>query len=139
MPHGKIDYMGKPLLRNRPSVKVSLHNTFDVSDNVSLYCDFYYSSGKEEDITRFRPSYDLSAGMVWYLLDNKLAISLDVYDILYMSNASCYQMRYGNTTVNVDNREDTRYVRLGIRYSFNNIKANIRIRQSNNEEIGRVL
>lgn len=139
VPYGKIDYMGKPLLRNRPSVKVSLHNTFDVSDNVSLYCDFYYSSGKEEDITIFKPSYDLSAGMVWYLLDNKLAISLDVYDILYMSNTSCYQMRYGNTTVNVDNREDTRYVRLGIRYSFNNIKANIRIRQSNSEEIGRVM
>ncbi len=139
VPYGKIDYMGKPLLRNRPSVKVSLHNTFDVSNNVSLYCDFYYSSGKEEDITIFKPSYDLSAGMVWYLLDNKLAISLDVYDILYMSNTSCYQMRYGNTTVNVDNREDTRYVRLGIRYSFNNIKANIRIRQSNSEEIGRVM
>lgn len=137
-PYSKVPFLGGEISRNKALWYASISNNFNITKNLSLNCDFEYQSAGEDGFTYWAASYNLSAGVLWKLFGDRLVLSLKANDILKTANFNNFEDRYLNIVTGMKSSQDTRYVRIGVRYNFNDIKSGVRKRQSNAEELNRL-
>jgi len=104
----------------------------------SLQCAFDYQSPIASGIFRFKPVYGLDLGVRKTFLKDRLSARIGVYDLFYTRNSGL-TANYSNINMRLDNRGESRYVRLSVTYSFK--KTNKRTssrREEKTEENSRV-
>lgn len=136
--YSKIPYLDGQLVLRRPYWYAAVSNTFNITKKLSLNCDFGYSSAGEEGVTYWEPSFNVQAGLVWKLADDRLTLSLYANDVLNTDNSNSWEDRYGNLVSGWRGDGDRRYIRFGVRWNFNNITSGIRRDRSNAEELNRL-
>lgn len=134
----KIPFLSEEISRNQPMFQIKVSNSFHIWRGLNLDCDFQYRSGYDTYAIHFEPIYNLSAGLSWKFLNNKLTVSVMADNILGLANMSCFNTLYENCYEDSYADEDSRYIRIGIRYDFSNLRSGIRRKESNSEEIGRL-
>ena len=134
----RVPYLEGEIRRERPLFQVRVSNAFQIAKGLSLNCDFSYQSGGDEFALHFEPMYNLSAGLVWKALKGRLVISLMADNILGLADYNCFNSMYGNYYMLNKEDSDTRYIRVGIRYNFNNIQSGIRRKEATQEELERI-
>lgn len=137
-PHVRVHYLNEEIVLKKPIWHISLSNTLNITKNLIFNIDFDYQSAGEDGITFWQSTWNLTAGILWKLFDNRLVLSLNANDIFKTVNLNTWEDRYGNIITGMKSNQDYRYLRIGIRYNFNNIRSGIRKRQSNTEEIERL-
>ncbi|CAK7065373.1 MAG: hypothetical protein BACD_03090 [Bacteroides rodentium] len=117
---------------------VSLRNTFFFNEKKTLLATLSgsYSSRQYRGIYLMSPTYSVSAGMLYRLLDNKLSLSLNVNN-LFVSHSKLETMSNGLKIV-ADNQFAFTGFRIGVSYTFG---GDIRSKgqRNSNEDIQRRL
>jgi len=104
-----------------PMWYINLYNDYSLNDYLSFYCNLYYQSEGEDQMTFFGPSYNISGGLLLKLLQKKLIFSVDINDIFNTSDMSWVD-RYGTIENGQAPNYDTRYIKFAVKYYFNNFK-----------------
>lgn len=116
----------------------SLRNTFFFNENKTLLVTLSgsYSSRQYQGIYLMSPTYSVSAGMLYRLLDNKLNLSLNVNN-LFVSHSKLETMSNGLKII-ADNQFAFTSFRIGVSYTFG---GDIRSKgqRNSNEDIQRRL
>lgn len=116
----------------------SLRNTFFFNENKTLLVTLSgsYSSRQYQGIYLMSPTYSVSAGMLYRLLDNKLNLSLNVNN-LFVSHSKLETMSNGLKII-ADNQFAFTGFRIGVSYTFG---GDIRSKgqRNSNEDIQRRL
>lgn len=117
---------------------VSLRNTFFFNEKKTLLATLSgsYSSRQYRGIYLMSPTYSVSAGMLYRLLDNKLNLSLNVNN-LFVSHSKLETMSNGLKII-ADNQFAFASFRIGVSYTFG---GDIRSKgqRNSNEDIQRRL
>ena len=117
---------------------VSLRNTFFFNEKKTLLATLSgsYSSRQYQGIYLMSPTYSVSAGMLYRLLDNKLNLSLNVNN-LFVSHSKLETMSNGLKII-ADNQFSFTSFRIGVSYTFG---GDIRSKgqRNSNEDIQRRL
>ncbi|WP_455588941.1 TonB-dependent receptor domain-containing protein [Bacteroides rodentium] len=117
---------------------VSLRNTFFFNEKKTLLATLSgsYSSRQYRGIYLMSPTYSVSAGMLYRLLDNKLSLSLNVNN-LFVSHSKLETMSNGLKII-ADNQFAFTSFRIGVSYTFG---GDIRSKgqRNSNEDIQRRL
>ena len=116
----------------------SLRNTFFFNEKKTLLATLSgsYSSRQYQGIYLMSPTYSVSAGMLYRLLDNKLSLSLNVNN-LFVSHSKLETMSNGLKII-ADNQFAFTSFRIGVSYTFG---GDIRSKgqRNSNEDIQRRL
>ena len=116
----------------------SLRNTFFFNEKKTLLATLSgsYSSRQYQGIYLMSPTYSVSAGMLYRLLNNKLSLSLNVNN-LFVSHTKLETMSYGLKII-ADNQFAFASFRIGVSYTFG---GDIRSKgqRNSNEDIQRRL
>ena len=116
----------------------SLRNTFFFNEKKTLLATLSgsYSSRQYQGIYLMSPTYSISAGMLYRLLDNKLSLSLNVNN-LFVSHSKLETMSNGLKII-ADNQFAFASFRIGVSYTFG---GDIRSKgqRNSNEDIQRRL
>ena len=116
----------------------SLRNTFFFNEKKTLLATLSgsYSSRQYQGIYLMSPTYSVSAGMLYRLLDNKLSLSLNVNN-LFVSHSKLETMSNGLKII-ADNQFAFASFRIGVSYTFG---GDIRSKgqRNSNEDIQRRL
>ena len=116
----------------------SLRNTFFFNEKKTLLATLSgsYSSRQYQGIYLMSPTYSISAGMLYRLLDNKLSLSLNVNN-LFVSHSKLETMSNGLKII-ADNQFSFTSFRIGVSYTFS---GDIRSKgqRNSNEDIQRRL
>lgn len=116
----------------------SLRNTFFFNEKKTLLATLSgsYSSRQYQGIYLMSPTYSVSAGMLYRLLNNKLSLSLNVNN-LFVSHSKLETMSNGLKII-ADNQFAFASFRIGVSYTFG---GDIRSKgqRNNNEDIQRRL
>ena len=116
----------------------SLRNTFFFNEKKTLLATLSgsYSSRQYQGIYLMSPTYSISAGMLYRLLDNKLSLSLNVNN-LFVSHSKLETMSNGLKII-ADNQFSFTSFRIGVSYTFG---GDIRSKgqRNSNEDIQRRL
>ena len=96
----------------------SLRNTFFFNEKKTLLATLSgsYSSRQYQGIYLMSPTYSVSAGMLYRLLDNKLNLSLNVNN-LFVSHSKLETMSNGLKII-ADNQFAFASFRIGVSYTF---------------------
>lgn len=137
-PYAKVPYLESKIILKQPTWYFNVRNEFNVSKNLTLNCNFNYSSSGDDGITHYYSYYNLSAEAMFYLFDRKLQLSLTANDILNRAEGNSWEDRYGNNISGLRSDQDYTYIKFRIRYNFNNFKSLIQKRASNSEELDRL-
>lgn len=117
---------------------VSLRNTFFFNEKKTLLATLSgsYSSRQYQGIYLMSPTYSISAGMLYRLLDNKLSLSLNVNN-LFVSHSKLETMSNGLKII-ADNQFAFTSFHIGVSYTFG---GDIRSKgqRNSNEDIQRRL
>lgn len=120
------------------SYDISLSNTFYLNSRKTLLATLsgYYSSRQYRGVYLVRPTYSVSAGLLYRLLGNKLSLSLNANDLL-VSHSRMEALSNG-LKMTADNRFSFTNFRIGLSYTFG---GDIRSKgqRSSNEDIQRRL
>ncbi len=116
----------------------SLRNTFFFNEKKTLLATLSgsYSSRQYQGIYLMSPTYSVSAGMLYRLLNNKLSLSLNVNN-LFVSHSKLETMSNGLKII-ADNQFSFTSFRIGVSYTFG---GDIRSKgqRNSNEDIQRRL
>ena len=120
------------------SYNASLRNTFFFNEKKTLLATLSssYSSRQYQGIYLMSPTYSISAGMLYRLLNNKLSLSLNVNN-LFVSHSKLETMSNGLKII-ADNQFAFASFRIGVSYTFG---GDIRSKgqRNSNEDIQRRL
>jgi hypothetical protein len=124
---------------NRPRYFIDHSGDWKFLKNTSFNYRLRYSPSGDDEYTRMKFHCNLEAGITQHLFDRKLMISLYVDDILKTNRLSNRWTQYSNNIALMqdDDRPDTRYVSVTVRYNFGKSK-NIQQKRSDTDQIGRL-
>jgi hypothetical protein len=137
-PDFTINYLDRERKIKKAISTVSVTNSYTLNNNFSLFCDFKYRGPGEYGISYWLEQYNLSAGIRAGFFQKTLNISLLFNDILQKNSSGNYDEKYNNISNGMRINQDTRLLRLTIRYNINNINSRVKKRSSNQEELNRL-
>ena len=116
----------------------SLRNTFFFNEKKTLLATLSgsYSSRQYQGIYLMSPTYSISAGMLYRLLDNKLNLSLNVNN-LFVSHSKLETMSNGLKII-ADNQFSFTSFRIGVSYTFGGDIRSKGQRNSNEDILSRL-
>jgi hypothetical protein len=138
VPNFRIPYLEGERRIRKSMTFLSITNNYKLSNTFSLFCDFRYRSPGEYGISYLKGQYNLSAGIRSNFLKNNLNISLLCNDILQKNSNGNYDEKYNNISNGMRINQDTRLIRLTVRYNFNNINSRIKKNTSHQKELNRL-
>jgi outer membrane receptor protein involved in Fe transport len=138
IPDFSIDYLNSVHKIKKAMSTISVTNSYTLSNNFSIFCDFRYRGPGEYGIAYWKEQYNLSTGIRSNFFQKRLTISLLFNDILQKNSSGNYDERYNNIFNDMRINQDTRFLRLTIRYNINNINSTLKKRSSNQEELNRL-
>ncbi len=114
-----------------------IDNNFTLSGRTSALINFVYHSDQEELMTYWKRYYNLSIGFDTSFWNDKLKVSLLARDLLNTSDTP-WEDRYGNIISGSVQDLDNSWIRLVIKYNFNNFKSGIKKKSAGEEELDRM-
>ncbi len=129
----KVPYLGKIKRMDRVGWNFQCNHDFKLTKWLTFYCNFIYSSPWEDLMSYYSKSYDLTMGINTSFFDNRLKVSLMMSDILN-SSETAWKDQYGNIESYSDQDKDRTYLRLSVKYNFNQYKGGIRKKSASSEE-----
>jgi len=115
--YSSSDYLNSTLNNGRFSVLFYMSHDITLSKSWDIQCAFDYQSPIASGIFNFKTIYGLDLGVKKQFLDKKLTARLSVYDLFYTHNARL-SAHYSNVNMRLDNKGETRYIRLSLTYNF---------------------
>jgi hypothetical protein len=134
----KIPFLNEEKKLKKAMSIISLNNSFSVTNKISLFCDFRYRGPGEYGSADWKEQYNLSAGIRGRFLKQSLNISLLASDIFHKNSSGNYDEKFGNITNGMRVNQDTRFVRLTVRYTFNSINSRVKRNTKINDELNRI-
>ena len=136
-PFLEIPYLNEMQKVRQPVWYIDINNDYNISKCFIFNCGFNYQSKGPSQSTFFKESYNLSAGISAKLLKKQLKISIVVNDILKTSDQVWY-VKYGNIESGQNPNYDNQYIKISIKYIFNNFKSVFEKRSGNQDELNRL-
>lgn len=136
-PFMEIPYQGGLMKVRKLSYFFKINNNFTISKRTSAFADFIYISEQEDLMTWYDSRYKLSIGFNTSFLEDKLKVSILANDILNSSDTS-WEDRFGNIVAGSIPDHDNTWIRLSVKYNFNNFKNGIRKKSAGEDELNRM-
>lgn len=136
-PFVKIPYLDEMKKIRKLSYYFQLNNDFNITENMTLFCNFSYNSPSESLMSYYYKSSDLSVGMNTSLFKDRIKLGVSVNDI-FNDSETAWKDQYGNIESYSNQDEDNTYLRISLKYNFNKYRGGIRRKIAGSEEIGRM-
>jgi len=136
-PHLDIPYLGSIRKIRNPIYYFSLNNNYSLSERFSVYLNYLYQSSGEDQMTYYNSSGNLSAGFLIKFFDKKFVLNCDVNDILKTSDIT-WTDRYGTIENGQIPDLDSRYLKITVKYYFNDFKNVFKGKSGISDEINRI-
>ncbi|RUT77803.1 outer membrane beta-barrel family protein [Ancylomarina longa] len=132
-----IPYLGEIRKIRKASWYFQANNDYSITNRTTVFMNFWYMSSKKDLMTDWDNVYKLSVGMNTSFFDKKLNVGLLANDILNSSD-SAYKDIYGNIMSGAIYDFDSSWVRISIKYNFNDFKGKIRKKSASESELNRL-
>jgi len=94
------------------------NNEFTLGKSTTLDMGLYYNRRSLYGNTITQPFSNVTIGLTQYLLNNKLILNVDVWDLFYQNNPKMVSY-YNNSSIYIDKKFQTRQLNLSAIYTFN--------------------
>ncbi len=111
----------------------STNNSFKINSHFSMELNGYFSSKTSYLVYQIDPQADVSFGASYKMMDGNLQWNLSVSDLFRTSESKLYTSTTTTKTM-INNRNETRMLRLGVTYNFGNKNIKAKNTQTGNEE-----
>ncbi|MBW3518311.1 outer membrane beta-barrel family protein [Flavobacterium sp. NKUCC04_CG] len=111
----------------------STNNSFKINTNLSMELNGYFSSKTSYLVYQIDPQADVSFGASYKMMDGNLRWNLNVSDIFKTSESKLYTSTTTTKTM-INNRNQTRELRIGVTYNFGNKNIKSKNTTTGNEE-----
>lgn len=111
----------------------STNNSFKINTQLSMELNAYFSSKTSYLVYEIDPQADVSFGASYKMMDGKLRWNLSLSDIFKSSESKLYTSTTTTKTM-INNRNQTRELRIGLTYNFGNKNIKAKTTQTGNEE-----
>lgn len=111
----------------------STNNSFKINPQFSMELNAYFSSKTSYLVYKVDPQADVSFGASYKMMDGNLQWNLTFSDIFKSSESKLYTSTTTTKTM-INNRDQTRMLRLGVSYKFGNKNIKAKNTQTGNEE-----
>jgi hypothetical protein len=137
-PFVNVTFLDTKYKLRKPIGQFTVNFDYNMLDNTSLNCSFFYQSSGETGLDYFKKSADLTLGFKQYFLNKKLYIAVEAEDILKTYNPNDWESRSHNTISAMDSNIDSRRIMVKISYDFGNLKVKNSKKSANEEERSRL-
>lgn len=127
--HTRIPFMDGVFTNKRWAFNGSWNASLQITKTTELSCSFIYQSRSADLMTVFEPINNLSVFCTQSLFKGRMLVSVGVYDIFRKTGQNWYD-RYEYYQARAWRNDDTRFVRLSLRYNFNNSRPKYRVHHS---------
>lgn len=117
--------------------KISVNNDFILPKGFKLQLNASGSSPFRDGIQFYSGRASLDVALQRHFMQNKLSVSLGLYDILYTDFTAMSNSLPGQTYTYTQ-KSDTRRVRLNVSYRFGNMRITRKVNNTDNEENQRI-
>lgn len=138
-PDMTISYLNieKKIRKMMPSFTINNSYSFP-NIGMSLFLNFNYRGKGDYGISRFTEQHSLIAGIRKNFLKDRLKATLTMYDIFHKNSGGNYNTEYGNISEGMRINQDTRFLRISLSYTLNNIKSSVKSSSANQKELNRL-
>jgi hypothetical protein len=120
-----------------PTFELGTSNSFALSKNFSMECNFNYAYLRKSSATAFNEISTLGIGAKRFILNNRASVTLNLSDVFWKEKPSG-TTNVGSMTEIWNSKSDTRVVRISFSYRFGSNQARIRNSSGAEDEINRV-
>ncbi len=136
-PYVNIPYLNTLVKQRTPGWYFASSNDYTFGKIFTFYCNLSYQSRNVELMTEYEPSCNIKTGIKGKFFNKKLLVSLDANNI-FKTDKSEWNDKYGNITSGQKTNYDNRYIRISLRYNFNDFKSNNKHQNGNEDELNRL-
>jgi hypothetical protein len=135
-PFFSTNYNGVKESFNKEDYFFKAYNDFTLPKSFVFSCNFRYQSDYNNCYIKTKGQKQIDLGVRKSLLDNKLKLNLEIYDIFNWVKEQ-YDMNLNDLFWNIDRKKETRYIQLSITYQFNNYSKKYRGKSAAQDDINR--
>ncbi len=136
-PKVEIPYLNKKITNDEPSWNLSLNGEYNLKMLFSIYSSFTYNSSAYYDLTHQHSYNNLKIGITGKYFDNKLAVTVEGFDLLNGSNWNNWDEKYVNIESGSRGDYDSRGIRFRLAYKFATKVNKVNFKQGNKEILER--
>lgn len=128
---------GSQLKQGQFAYQIRNNHNFSILPTLTAEASLHYQSALVYSIYNIKDQWALDLGMTKSMMDKRGNIKLSVSD-LFNTRVQRISSNYSNLNVHINQKNETRIVRLSFSYSFGNMKNRVQQRESRSEEKNRV-
>lgn len=121
----------------KPLWQFQYMGNLDIFEHTSLTLYFIWRSAGDKSTLRFESFNNLYLSVDQYFFDKKLQVSLTVNDILNQYKTNNWTNRYENVATVMDCDQDSRKLKVTLRYNFGLSKIKVQKQSANTESLNR--
>lgn len=138
-PDMTINYMNREKKIRKMMSSFTFNNSYNIPNiDITVFLNFNYRGPGDYEIRRFTEQHSLIAGVRKNFLKDRLKATITMYDILHKNSGGNYDTEYGNISEGMRINQDTRFLRISLSYTFNNIKTRVKSNSANQKELNRL-
>lgn len=138
-PDMTINYMNREKKIRKMMSSFTLNNSYNIPNiDITVFLNFNYRGPGDYEIRRFTEQHSLIAGVRKNFLKDRLKATITMYDIFHKNSGGNYDTEYGNISEGMRINQDTRFLRISLSYTFNNIKTRVKSNSANQKELNRL-
>jgi hypothetical protein len=136
-PFFTANYNGETIKHNKTDISVKFYNDIVFLQNYIFSVNYSYQNDYDDYMTRFESYQRLDLGLRKSFFNKSLTINLQARDIFNWMKEKT-NISIDNYNLNMNKKQETRYITLSIRYLFNNYEKKYRGRNAASDDIDRL-
>ena len=136
-PYVKIKYLNSYEVLSKPTWYFSINNDIKLFKKIVFNYSFNYQSSGNYEISYFYEKYNLSFSVYRKFYKKQLTVSLIANDVLNTDDTKWID-KYANISSKIYPDRDYTYLKLSIKFNFNNFKSVFKENFGNTDEINRI-
>lgn len=121
-PYTKIPFLNTTIINKKPTWYFAIRNEFTPAKNLTLLCNFDYTSSGDYDITHCFADNNLSLGAIYKINKPKIQFSIMWNNVLRSGGGNNWEDRYNTIVSGMRADSDDTWVRFGVRFNINTMK-----------------
>jgi hypothetical protein len=138
LPFVEYPYNGTTETNIIPMYQLVAINQYPISPALFLFCNFAFQSKHSYVNTVISPTYNLTAGINWVLMQGKIILTIFGNDLLHKSQPEITS-RYGKVTFGQNVNPDTRMIGVILKCNFNKFRNIFKKSESNQQDVERIM
>ncbi|MDR2086226.1 MAG: outer membrane beta-barrel family protein [Dysgonamonadaceae bacterium] len=138
IPFVEYPYKGKIEKSNIPLYQLATMNQYVINPTLFLFCNFGFKSKYSSINNVISPTYRLTAGVNWILMQGKMILTLFGNDLLHKSEPAITS-KYGVVQFGQSSDPDTRMVGITLKYNMNGFRNIFKKSESNQQDLERII